>query len=66
MSRLLKAIAPLSVALMPLPALAAPPAIDTGDTSWMLVSTALVLLMTIRVWVCSMRAWFARKTSSQR
>nr|WP_255424185.1 MULTISPECIES: ammonium transporter [Asaia] len=32
---------------MPLPALAAPPAIDTGDTAWMLVSTALVLLMTI-------------------
>ncbi|RUT24431.1 ammonia channel protein, partial [Asaia sp. W19] len=47
MSRILKAIAPLTVALMPLPALAAPPAIDTGDTAWMLVSTALVLLMTI-------------------
>jgi Amt family ammonium transporter len=26
---------------------AAPPAIDTGDTAWMLTSTALVLLMTI-------------------
>lgn len=47
MSRILKAIAPLTVALMPLPAFAAPPAIDTGDTAWMLVSTALVLLMTI-------------------
>ncbi|MBB2201422.1 ammonium transporter, partial [Gluconacetobacter tumulisoli] len=32
------------------PALAAdpaPPAIDTGDTAWMLTSTALVLMMTI-------------------
>ncbi|MBB2191409.1 ammonia channel protein, partial [Gluconacetobacter azotocaptans] len=29
------------------PALAADPAIDTGDTAWMLVSTALVLMMTI-------------------
>ena len=31
------------------PALAqdAPPAIDTGDTAWMLTSTALVLLMTV-------------------
>ena len=29
------------------PAAAAPPAIDKGDTAWMLTSTALVLLMTI-------------------
>src|SRR5205085_3360486 len=29
------------------PAAAAPPKIDTGDTAWMLSSTALVLLMTI-------------------
>lgn len=47
MSRIFKAIVPFSLALLPLPAFAAPAAIDTGDTSWMLVSTALVLLMTI-------------------
>ena len=47
MSRILKALVPLSVAMLPLPAFAAPAAIDTGDTAWMLVSTALVLLMTI-------------------
>jgi Amt family ammonium transporter len=35
------------LALMPSTALAASPEIDTGDTSWMLVSTALVLMMTI-------------------
>src|SRR5437588_3130314 len=29
------------------PAAAAPPKIDTGDTAWMLTSTALVLMMTI-------------------
>jgi Amt family ammonium transporter len=29
------------------PAAAAPPAIDRGDTAWMLTSTALVLLMTV-------------------
>jgi len=33
--------------LIPRAANAAPPAIDTGDTAWMLTSTALVLLMTI-------------------
>lgn len=47
MSRMFKALALLSLALTPLPAFAAPAAIDTGDTAWMLVSTALVLLMTI-------------------
>nr|WP_279313579.1 ammonium transporter [Acetobacter sp. AN02] len=31
----------------PVMAADAPPAIDTGDTAWMLVSTALVLMMTI-------------------
>ena len=30
------------------PPVAAVPAIDTGDTAWMLISTALVLMMTIR------------------
>ncbi|MBB2206611.1 ammonium transporter [Gluconacetobacter takamatsuzukensis] len=43
------ALAAVSLAGLSTPALAAdaPPAIDTGDTSWMLVSTALVLMMTI-------------------
>ncbi len=39
-----------AAAMTSLPAMAAdaaPPAIDTGDTAWMLVSTALVLMMTI-------------------
>ncbi|WP_308721600.1 ammonium transporter [Komagataeibacter xylinus] len=36
-----------SMASMPAMAADAPPAIDTGDTAWMLVSTALVLMMTI-------------------
>ncbi len=39
----------LPALLLALPALAddAPPKIDTGDTAWMLTSTALVLLMTV-------------------
>ncbi|WP_370636690.1 ammonium transporter [Komagataeibacter sp. FNDCF1] len=44
------AAAVAAVSLHGLPAMAAdtaPPTIDTGDTAWMLVSTALVLLMTI-------------------
>ncbi|GAA4489833.1 ammonium transporter [Gluconacetobacter tumulicola] len=43
------ALAAVSLVGLSTPALAAdaPPAIDTGDTSWMLVSTALVLMMTI-------------------
>jgi Amt family ammonium transporter len=32
---------------LPAPAIAAPAAPDTGDTAWMLVATALVLLMTV-------------------
>jgi len=43
------------------PALAAAPKIDSGDTAWMLTSSALVLMMTIRDWRCSMAAWCARK-----
>ena len=35
------------VALVPGAALAATPKIDTGDTAWMLISSALVLMMTI-------------------
>ncbi len=41
-------LAPLAAALaIPTPALAAGPAVSPGDTAWVLVSTALVLLMTI-------------------
>ncbi|AQS89485.1 ammonium transporter [Neoasaia chiangmaiensis NBRC 101099] len=40
-------VAALAFAIAPDAALAATPQIDTGDTAWMLVSTALVLLMTI-------------------
>ena len=54
MNRLLALAAPLLAALvaavaLPGGALAqdAPPAIDSGDTAWMLTSTALVLMMTI-------------------
>jgi Amt family ammonium transporter len=40
---------PLLCTLLGLPglALAAPPTLDSGDTAWMIVATALVLLMTI-------------------
>lgn len=43
----LKKLALCLAACAPGVAMAAPPAIDTGDTAWMLTSTALVLLMTI-------------------
>ncbi|TNJ32761.1 ammonium transporter [Arenimonas terrae] len=33
--------------LTPLPALAAPPVLNTGDTAWMIVATLLVLMMTL-------------------
>ena len=36
--------------------------IDAADTAWMIVATALVLMMTIRAWRCSMPAWCARRT----
>ncbi|MEI9996283.1 MAG: ammonium transporter [Rhizomicrobium sp.] len=36
-----------ALALTVAPALAAPPKIDSGDTAWMLTSSALVLMMTI-------------------
>jgi ammonium transporter, Amt family len=41
------ALLPALLAAMPAFADDAPPKIDTGDTAWMLASTALVLLMTI-------------------
>lgn len=47
MSRNLSKFLPLALAALPLSAQAATPAIDTGDTAWMLTSTALVLMMTI-------------------
>jgi Amt family ammonium transporter len=37
----------LTALLLPLPALAAPPVANPGDTAWMIVATALVLLMTL-------------------
>ena len=37
----------LSTALIADPAFAAPPVPNKGDTSWMLISSALVLLMTV-------------------
>src|ERR1700729_2761819 len=44
----LAAMLPLLVAALPaLAEDAGPPKIDSGDTAWMLASTALVLLMTI-------------------
>jgi Amt family ammonium transporter len=43
------ALRPLGILalLTPLPALAAPPVLNTGDTAWMIVATLLVLMMTI-------------------
>jgi len=41
------ASAPTAVAEIPAAATPAPPKIDTGDTAWMIVATALVMLMTI-------------------
>src|SRR5438045_5766856 len=43
------------------PALAASK-IDSGDTAWMLTSTALVLMMTIPGLASSMAAWCAGRT----
>ncbi|MEK6651718.1 MAG: ammonium transporter, partial [Nitrospirota bacterium] len=40
-------VAPVAVEAQPAPAVAAPaPKVDTGDTAWVLISTALVMLMT--------------------
>jgi hypothetical protein len=36
------------------------PAINSGDTAWMLTSVALVLMMTVPGLPCSMAAWSAR------
>ena len=43
----LGALLPLLLVAMPALADDAPPKLDSGDTAWMLASTALVLLMTI-------------------
>ena len=40
----------------------AEPALDTGDTAWILVSTALVLFMTIPGLALSTAGWCARRT----
>ncbi|MFA4829412.1 MAG: ammonium transporter [Thermodesulfovibrionales bacterium] len=40
-------VAPVAVEAQPAPSVAAPaPKVDTGDTAWVLISTALVMLMT--------------------
>ena len=44
----------------------AAPMLDSGDTAWMLTSTALVLMMTIPGWRCSTAAWSARRTCWRR
>ena len=56
----------LPMLLCAVPAFAddAPPKLDSGDTAWMLSSTALVLLMTVPASPCSMPAWCARRTCS--
>jgi Amt family ammonium transporter len=47
MKHLMKKLAAcLTLLVLAAPAYAAPAAIDTGDTAWLLISTALVLLMT--------------------
>ena len=51
----------------PAPAAAAAPApapakIDSGDTAWVLMSTALVLLMTAPASPCSTAGWSGRRT----
>ena len=43
----LAAVLPLLLLAMPAMADDAPPKLDSGDTAWMLASTALVLMMTV-------------------
>ena len=38
--------------------------IDTGDTAWVLISAALVLLMTRRAWPYSTAGWCGARTCS--
>ena len=52
----------LSLALPGVALAAEEPVLNSGDTAWMLISTALVLLMTIPVWRCSTAAWCERRT----
>ena len=53
--------------LVGLPAVAMADELDSGDTAWMIVATALVLFMTIPglSLFCSMRAWFEARTFSR-
>ncbi len=57
------------LALGALPALAqaapAAPVPNKGDVAWMLISTALVLMMTIPGSRCSTAAWCAPRTCSR-
>ncbi len=48
---------------MSVPILSAVAQVDSGDTAWMLVATALVLMMT-PAWASSTPAWCARRTRS--
>ena len=41
-----------------------PQPIDKGDHAWMLVSSALVLMMTRRAWRCSIAAWCKKNVLS--
>ena len=45
--------------VLPQPAWAAEAASAAGDTAWIIVASALVLLMTCRAWRCSMPGWCA-------
>ena len=36
--------------------------LSTGDTAWMLTSTALVLFMTTQGWPCFTADWFVQRT----
>ena len=55
-SATVRGLAAAGLTLVSLPALAqeaAAPAVNSGDTAWLLTSTALVMLMTRRAWRCS-------------
>ena len=39
-------------------------AFSAADNAWMLTSSALVLMMTVPDWPCSIAGWCARKTCS--
>ena len=45
----------------PRPVVATAPALDAGNTAWMMTSTALVLMMAFPGWPCSMRGMVRKK-----